>query len=160
MAQPAKYRIPPTSLLRLGATQAQPLQVNFCKNPQCDNFGVTAKEEPIKPGPNPNRDFHYKVTNTAKGRVPALLCKSCKEKIPIKSNAGISAEFERITHSILTTTEKMACKTLTCPNFGCSVGALSNGGAVISLQGVQKTDTGIRPGSHSPQDPASGIRPL
>jgi len=122
MAQPAKYRIPPTSLLKLGAKQALPLQVNFCKNPQCDNFGVIAKEEPIKPGPNPNRDFHYKVTSTAKGRVPALLCKSCKEKIPIKSNAGIAAEFERITHSTLTTTEKIACKTSTCPSFGCSLG--------------------------------------
>ena len=97
MAQPTKYRIPPTSQLKLGAKQALQIQVNFCKNPQCDNFGITAKEEPIKPGPNPDRDFHYKVTNTAKGRVPAILCKSCKEKIPIKSNTGISAEFERIT---------------------------------------------------------------
>ncbi|MCU7805603.1 MAG: hypothetical protein KZQ96_20645 [Candidatus Thiodiazotropha sp. (ex Lucinoma borealis)] len=122
MAQPAKYRIPPTSQLKLGAAQTQPLQVNFCKNPRCDNFGITAKEEPIKPGPNPNRDIHYKVTNTAKGRIPAILCKSCKEKIPIKSNAGISAEFERITRSILTTTEKLVCKTAKCPNFGCSVG--------------------------------------
>lgn len=122
MAQPSKYRIPPTSHLILGAIPAEPLQVNFCKNPQCDNFGIPAKEESIKPGPNPDRDFHYKVTNTAKGRVPAILCKSCKEKIPIKSNAGISAEFERITRPILTATEKLSCKTATCPNFGYLIG--------------------------------------
>lgn len=121
MARHANYRIPPTTLLKLGANQAQPLQVNFCKNPQCENFGITAKEEPTKPGPSPDRDFHYKVTNTAKGRIPAILCKACKEKIPIKSNAGISAEFERITRSILTVTEKLSCKTTTCPNFKCSV---------------------------------------
>ena len=122
MAPQPKYRIPPTAQLKLGARQAQPLQVNFCKNPQCDNFGIPAKEEPGKPGPSPDRDLHYTVTNTAKGRIPAILCKSCKEKIPIKSNTGISAEFEKITRSILTTTEKLACKTTACPNFGVSIG--------------------------------------
>ncbi|MEW8492512.1 MAG: hypothetical protein AB2604_01815 [Candidatus Thiodiazotropha taylori] len=121
MAQPPKYSIPPASRLKLGVTEPQSLQVNFCKNPRCENFGIPAKEEPVKPGPNPDRDSHYKVTNTAKGRVPAILCKSCKEKIPIKSNAGISAEFERITRPALTTTEKLACKTTTCPNLGKSV---------------------------------------
>lgn len=126
MDQPKKYRIPPTSQLKLGANSASPLQVNFCKNPQCDNFGIPAKEEPIKPGPSPDRDFHYKVTNTAKGRIPALLCKSCKEKIPIKSNAGISAEFERITRACLTAAEKVACKTVECPNFGYPLGAHPN----------------------------------
>ncbi len=122
MTQKANYRIPPTSQLKLGAAQTQPLQVNFCKNPQCENFGITAKEEHIKPGPNPDRDFHYKVTNTAKGRIPAIQCKSCKEKIPIKSNSGISSEFERITHPLLKNIEKLSCKTPTCPNFQCSVG--------------------------------------
>lgn len=98
---------PPTSQLKLGAKPAVPLQVNLCKNPQCENFGIPAKVEPIKPGTHPDRDFHYKVTNTSKGRVPAILCKSCKEKIPIKSNTGISAEFGRITHSALTPTETL-----------------------------------------------------
>jgi len=121
MAQPTKNRIPPTSHLKLGASKALTLQINFCKNPQCVNFGITAKEEPVKPGPSPHRDLHYKVTNTAKGRIPALLCKSCNEKIPIKSNTGISAEFERITQLILTATEKLSCKTASCPNTGYSV---------------------------------------
>jgi len=122
MEQLANYRIPPTSELKLSIAHTQSLQVNFCKNPNCDNFGIPAKEEHIKPGPNPNGDFHYKVTNTKKGRVPAILCKSCKEKIPIKSNSGISAEFKRITQPILSTTEKLACKTTSCSNFQCSVG--------------------------------------
>ena len=123
MTQKTDFRVPPTSRLQLGANPAQPLQVNFCKNPQCDNFGTPAREEPVKRGPSPDRDLHYKVTNTAKGRVPALLCKSCKEKIPIKSNTGIAAEFERITRPCLTTTEKLACKTPECSNRGNSVGA-------------------------------------
>lgn len=117
-----KYRIPPASLLKLGANDALYIQINFCKNPQCKNFGVPAKEELTKPGPSPDRDLNYKVTNTSKGRVPAILCKSCKEKIPIKSNAGISAEFERITRPILTRKEKLSCKTKSCPGFGHSVG--------------------------------------
>ncbi|MCG8038101.1 MAG: hypothetical protein JAZ19_13815 [Candidatus Thiodiazotropha taylori] len=121
MAQPPKYRIPLASRLKLGVTEPESLQVNFCKNTRCENFGIPAKEEPVKPGPNPDRDPHYKATNTAKGRVPAILCKSCKEKIPIKSNTGISAEFERIARPALTTTEKLACKTTTCPNLGKSV---------------------------------------
>lgn len=122
MAQASEYRIPPTALLKLGATQARPLQVNFCKNPQCENFGIPAKEEFGKPGPSPDRDMRYKVTNTAKGRVPAILCKSCGEKIPIKSNTGITAEFDRITRPILTTTETLSCKTAGCTNLGFSVG--------------------------------------
>lgn len=85
-------------------------------------LGIPAKEKPIKPGPSPDRDFHYKVTNTAKGRIPAILCKACKEKIPIKSNSGISAEFRRISRQTLTTKEKLSCKTTTCPNFRHSVG--------------------------------------
>lgn len=140
MAQPKKYRIPPTSQLKLGANPAVSLQINFCKNPQCENFGIPAREEPGKPGPSPDRDLHYKVTNTAKGRTPALLCKSCKEKIPIKSNAGISAEFDRIARSALSTTEKLACKTTECPNFGCSVGAhpgLYSKAGVHSITGEQ-----------------------
>ena len=123
MAQETDFRVPPTSQLQLGAQLAQPLQVNFCKNPQCDNFGIPAREEPGKPGPSADRDLRYKVTNTAKGRVPALLCKCCKEKIPIKSNAGIAAEFKRITRSCLTPVEILACKTTDCPNHGRSIGA-------------------------------------
>jgi len=122
MVQPTNFRIPPTSQLKLGASPAMPLQVNFCKNPRCENFGIPAREEAGKPGPSPDRDTHYTVTNTSKGRIPAILCKSCNEKIPIKSNTGISAEFERITHSVLTTTELLACKTDGCPNCGCTVG--------------------------------------
>jgi hypothetical protein len=122
MVQATIYRIPPTSQLKLGANPAQRLQVNFCKNPQCENFGIPAREEPVKPGPSADRDTHYRVTNTSEGRIPAILCKSCHEKIPIKSNTGISAEFERITQTSLTATEKLACKTEGCSNFGFSVG--------------------------------------
>ncbi len=110
-------------MLKLGGHNPVPLQINFCKNPQCANFGVPAKEELTKPGPSPGRDLNYIVTNTAKGRIPAISCKSCKEKIPIKSNEGITAEFERISQAILTPVEKVACKTLNCPSHGLTVGS-------------------------------------
>ncbi len=122
MAQHSDKRIPISSTLKIGVKPFRYLQVNFCKNPNCENFGIPAKEEFGKPGPSPDRDMRYKVTNTAKGRTPALLCKVCKEKIPIKSNQGIAAEFERISQAILTLPEKTACHNDGCVNNGLSVG--------------------------------------
>ena len=77
------------------------IQVNFCRMPDCDNYGVPAFTTPIKPGPSPGRDPHYKVATTNKGRVSALVCKCCNEKPPIKSNQGIAEELDRISASLL-----------------------------------------------------------
>lgn len=121
MTTDSNYRIPPKKDLILGANQPKSIQVNFCKNPKCENFGVPAKEEISRPGPNPDRDMNYKVTSTSKGAIPAIFCKSCKEKIPIKSNKGIADEFERVSQSLLTRIETLACKSKHCENEGLTI---------------------------------------
>ena len=72
------------------------IQVNHCRMPDCDNYGVPARTTPVKTGPSADRDPHYKVATTNKGRVSALVCKCCGEKPPIKSNQGIVEELSRI----------------------------------------------------------------
>ena len=96
----SRPRVPPgvaNSLARSGGE----IQVNHCRMPPCDNYGVPALTTPVKPGPSPGRDPHYKVATTNKGRVRALICKCCNEKPPIKSNQGIAEELERISASVL-----------------------------------------------------------
>ena len=48
------------------------IQVNHCRMLDCDNFGVPARTTPVKTGPSEDRDPHYKVATTNKGRVSAL----------------------------------------------------------------------------------------
>ena len=74
------------------------IQVNHCRMPDCDNIGVPAKTTPVKTGRSSDRDrdLHYTLSNTGKGRVAALKCKCCGEKPPLKSNQGIAEELARI----------------------------------------------------------------
>ena len=75
---------------------AADIQINHCRMPDCDNFGVPAKTTPVKTGRSSDRDLHYTLSNTSKGRVAALKCKCCGEKPPLKSNQGIAEELARI----------------------------------------------------------------
>ena len=92
------------------------IQVNFCRMPECDNYSVPARTAPVKPGPSPDRDRHYKVASTNKGRVSALVCKCCGEKPPIKSNQGIGEELARISDSLLG--PDRGCPRESCENHG------------------------------------------
>lgn len=68
------------------------VQVNFCKNPSCANFGV-----PVSPASSRGKfaDNAYTVVAAGKG-IPAARCNSCGEHFPFKSNRGIYEEFWRI----------------------------------------------------------------
>lgn len=92
------------------------IQVNFCKNPTCANFGAPAVTSPVKPGPSENRDDRYAVESASDGFSPALRCKSCREKPIIKSNAGIAEEIWRLSRNI-----KNGCG---CRNSSCSAHGL------------------------------------
>jgi transposase-like protein len=78
------------------------IQVNFCKNPTCANFGVPASTEKQPRGPGAkarNRDnYTVKGAGYSEGRpgTPVLFCEWCKETPPLKSNKGIHEEVERI----------------------------------------------------------------
>ena len=88
--------------------------------PDCENFGVPAQSEHAKPGPSAGRDPHYIVQRTKKGTVPSLRCKACRDNPPIKSNAAIAAEIERLTDAdgLLKLEETTGCRNDECVNFG------------------------------------------
>ena len=76
--------------------QKQTLQVNHCRDPHCQNFGFPARTEHGSRGASPDRDMNYKVDRTSGGSVSSIRCKSCLDNPPIKSNAGIVSEIERM----------------------------------------------------------------
>ena len=86
--------------------------------PDCANFGVPARHQHGKPGPSANRDPHYKVHSTAKGQIPSVRCKSCKDNPPLKSNASISTEIKRLLDigGLYTLKESTACRNAECEN--------------------------------------------
>ena len=92
------------------------IQVNHCRMPDCDNYGVAARTTPVKPGPSTDNDPHYKVASTNKGRVSALVCKCCGEKPPIKSNQGIAEELARISKPL--SGVDRGCTRKDCDNHG------------------------------------------
>lgn len=92
------------------------IQVNFCKNPACANFGAPAVTSHVKPGPSQERDDRYKLDSTGDGLLPALRCKSCAEKVVVKSNVGVVEEIQRLTRNVT--------KGCGCPNSDCSAHGL------------------------------------
>ena len=95
-----QYRIPP---------EFNGVQVNFCKNPECKNFGI-----PAIPFGRYKRGLNdgYKVAGSAINS-PVLHCLTCDEYIPVKSNQGVSEEIERI---VVVNTSIVEC----CPDSNCS----------------------------------------
>lgn len=92
------------------------LNVNFCKNPKCANFGVP--ETPFRtrlfkgtlPGPS-----HYGLVATGKGK-PALKCALCSEVFPMRSNQAVYEELCRLSAYLLPADEP-SCPTEGCPSF-------------------------------------------
>lgn len=100
------------------------IQVNFCKNPNCPNFGVPASSEkqPRGPGAGERGRDSYRVTGSTHGRerlVPVITCLMCKEAPPIKSNQGVHEERERMA-AYLAISEP-SCPSEPCPNHGVGI---------------------------------------
>jgi len=88
------------------------VQVNFCKNPLCTNYGLAASSLPQK-GKNVVRDS-YSVVAAGKG-FPVLKCHCCGEYPPLKSNLGIHEELERLS-DYLTPPVEPSCRNKDCEN--------------------------------------------
>ena len=116
MAKPHP-RVPLPATIELPGSQ-RTIQVNHCKMPLCTNFGVPARTEHGKPGPSADRDMRYKVHSTSKGTIPAIRCKGCLENPPIKSNALIVREVERLAEAggIWRLEETTGCGDPNCEN--------------------------------------------
>lgn len=85
---PKKLRIP---------LEENGIQVNFCKNPSCTNFGIPASQTLLRGilgQANP-----YTVVAAGAG-YPHLRCNACREHIPIKSNLGVVEEIQRLQKEI------------------------------------------------------------
>jgi transposase-like protein len=102
------------------------IQVNFCKNPKCKNFGKPASTAPQPRGRtssfHPERD-DYKLTGDKVDS--ALKCLSCGRFTTIKSNRGIKEEFDRITSYLAPNPDEVpSCPVKECPNhlIGISAG--------------------------------------
>ena len=100
--------------------EAQAMQVNHCRMPACENFGLPAKHEPQKPGRRRTRGHAVQVHSTNKGQSASIKCKSCGENPPLKSNAAIVQEMGRLIESdgLLTLEESAFCPHEGCANHG------------------------------------------
>lgn len=85
------------------------IQVNFCKNPACANFGV-----PVDPTATrgPGATNLYTLGGSGKG-LPQGRCNACGEFFPLKSNLGVVEEFARL-HA--DTTREACCPDPLCAN--------------------------------------------
>lgn len=104
---PRRPRIPPT---------VDGIQVNFCKNPACRNYGVIPlSAEHIHHGliPKGSHADTYVIATGGGIPVPRLHCRLCEEEPPIKSNLAIAEERDRLLATL-------ACRpSPTCPNAAC-----------------------------------------
>jgi len=92
------------------------IQVNFCENPQCPNFGVPASNEKQPGGPGASErglDLYIVQGGVRSDSSPRIECRNCKEKPPLKSNKGIYDETTRML-------KYLEESFLTCPNPECA----------------------------------------
>jgi len=103
LSQPLESRIPPSS---------EGIQVNFCHNPNCGNFGIPASNE--------RSDPRYRKVAVGKLQ-PAIKCKLCGDISQLKSNKAIVEEVNRISRSPLISRAVRhtgySCPTPDCQNY-------------------------------------------
>jgi len=90
------------------------VQVNFCKNPVCNNYGVAASQS--------SKADNYHLTAGSKKPVSKLICKDCGEQFPIKSNQGINEEANRLS-AYLEPLNEAACPNELCNNHTVDISA-------------------------------------
>lgn len=102
----SRHRIPPA---------CGGIQVNFCKNPDCENYGIPAAQTT---GRGAQRD-RYAVVGAGR-QFPVLKCHACGEYPPLKSNQGIAEERERL-GAYLRVPPEPSCPDVECANHGIGV---------------------------------------
>jgi len=89
------------------------VQLNFCKNPECNNFGIPAKNPKKKPDGTLNRGLgnEYKLSPIKGVNAYTLICKLCGHSTQIINNRAFTNEQIRIEDI---GKQKEPC----CPNTG------------------------------------------
>jgi transposase-like protein len=100
--------------------EADGIQVNFCKNPACDNYGVLPKVSVLRGRQGSPQDT-YIVRSSGDNNVPSLLCRVCGERPRIKSNAAIAEERARFLKKLAITPDP-SCPDQSCANHPVPVG--------------------------------------
>jgi len=114
------------------------IQVNFCKNPACKNFGITAslhKHARQAKTPTPLPGTQYTLSASGKD-TPVLVCGPCGEAPPLKSNLGISEELARISAFLLVPAGP------SCPNEACEHHGVPVNGSPAFYYDIGKSDCG------------------
>ncbi|MBO9193368.1 IS1 family transposase [Rhizobium sp. 16-449-1b] len=91
----------------------QGVNVNFCKNPHCPNFGIEAELEDQRGRSSSNSRSAYRVTG--KKSESDLLCMTCGGYSVVKSNKAVWEEFERHLQA-LALPHGHRCTKVTCSN--------------------------------------------
>jgi hypothetical protein len=93
----------------------QGVNVNFCKNPHCPNFGIAADPEDQrgKSKANSNQRSPYAVSGTSD--VAVLGCRTCGISSVVKSNKAVWEEFDRHLQA-LAAPHGHRCTNRTCSN--------------------------------------------
>jgi len=89
-------------------------QVNFCKNPTCENYGVPAKGTDKRVRTRAQDKDQYSFSG-GKSSLKVLKCLYCEEYPPIKSNLAINEELERMISDI-TPLPEPSCLNEDCEN--------------------------------------------
>lgn len=104
---------------------ADGIQVNFCKNPVCVNFGVPAKSKrPPRGASAASGDTYIIVGKIGKNAssIPMLRCKRCGETPTIKSNRAIAEELQRYLPKKAPRRTASSCPEAACENHGKEIG--------------------------------------
>ena len=116
------WRYPPT---------AAGIQVNHCKNPLCENFGVPPAAKKAR-GAEPKAG-DYAVVASGKNK-PCLKCSLCGEVFPMHSNLAIAEELMRISAYLEPAWPA-------CPNADCALFGQKGEGAHHTKFGVNRHGT-------------------
>ena len=77
------------------------IQVNFCKNPACTNFGIPPRSSTYgSKALDGKTDFDSYRKSGGSSSVPVVVCKECGEHPTLKSNQAISEELERMLEEV------------------------------------------------------------
>ncbi len=95
------------------------IQVNFCKNPACSNYGVLPKASIERGRGKSNQDTYLIQAHGA--NLPSILCRVCGEQPRIKSNQAVAEERARFLKELVVAPEP-SCPNESCANHGVPVG--------------------------------------
>lgn len=121
-------------LIQAAIKEINGIQVNFCKNPLCNNFnvpytgdrkdlnykrkGTTVAPKPSGPASDNRNISAHPSMGTAANSPPSIICQSCGEAPPLKSNHAINEVLKLWSYH----PDNSACPDRNCKNHHISIG--------------------------------------